>query len=154
MVVGPEPAVKSGGAFSAVAVDRAVGPAGEHGADEPLGLPVGLGAAWPGAQVADAKGAAGEGVNGGPVGRAVVGHDALDGDAVTGVERDGAAEERDRGAGLLIAQDLGVGQAGGVVDRDVHVLPAGQLAAKADRMVPTRSTTPPAWPTPRSWAMR
>src|SRR5215210_1450464 len=49
MVVGPEPAVKGGGAFSAGAVDRAVGPAAEHGADEALGFavgarPVGLGA--------------------------------------------------------------------------------------------------------------
>ena len=41
MVVGPEPAVKGGGAFAAGAVDRAVGPAGEQGADEAFGLAVG-----------------------------------------------------------------------------------------------------------------
>jgi hypothetical protein len=38
MVVVGEPAVKGRGAFSAGAVDGAVGPAGEHGADEALGL--------------------------------------------------------------------------------------------------------------------
>ena len=44
MVVAPEPAVKGSGAFGAVAVDRAVGPAAEQGADEAFGFAVGLGA--------------------------------------------------------------------------------------------------------------
>jgi hypothetical protein len=44
---------------------------------------------------------------------------------VAAVERDGAAQKRDRAAGLLVAQDLGVGEAGGVVDGDVDVVPAG-----------------------------
>jgi hypothetical protein len=35
-------------------------------------------------------------------------------------EADGAAQEADRGAGLLVRQDLGVSQPGGVVDGDVH----------------------------------
>ena len=55
MVVVAEPAVKGGGAFGAGAVDRAVGPAGEHRADEALGLAVGLRAVGAGAQVADAE---------------------------------------------------------------------------------------------------
>jgi hypothetical protein len=38
MVVAVEPAVKGCGAFSVGAVERAVGPAGEHGAYEALGL--------------------------------------------------------------------------------------------------------------------
>ena len=37
-------------------------------------------------------------------------------------------EKADRGRGLLVAQDLGVGQAGGVVDGDVDVVPADDLA--------------------------
>src|SRR3954447_15951818 len=52
MVVVPEPAVKCCCAFGAVAVDGAVGPAGEHGADEALGFAVGLRSVGPRAQVA------------------------------------------------------------------------------------------------------
>ena len=65
------------------------------------------------------------------VGRAVVGDHALDGDAVAGVERQRAAQERDGGGGLLVGQDFGVGQAGGVVDRDVNERPS-RLACAAD----------------------
>lgn len=83
MVVVPEPAVKGGGAFCACAVDGAVGPAVEHGADEALGFAVGLGAARSSAEVADAERLAGEGVDGGDVGAAIVGEYALDVDAVS-----------------------------------------------------------------------
>src|SRR5215210_4720139 len=82
MVVVPEPAVKGGGAVGAVAVDGAVGPAAEQGADEALCFAVGLGPVGAGAQVADAERAAGEGVQRRSVGRAVVCDDALDVDAV------------------------------------------------------------------------
>ena len=64
------------------------------------------------------------------VGGAVVGHHALDLDAVGGVEGDRAAQERDRGRGLLVGEDLDVGQAGGVVDADVHELPAARCRAR------------------------
>ena len=60
MVVVPEPAVKGCGAFGAGAVDRAVGPAGEEGADEAFGFAVGLGPVGAGAEVADTQGAAGD----------------------------------------------------------------------------------------------
>src|SRR4051794_26958843 len=43
MVVVVQPAVKGGGAFGAVAIERAVGPAAEHGADQALGFAIGLG---------------------------------------------------------------------------------------------------------------
>src|SRR5688572_27472535 len=97
MVVAPEPAVKGCGAFCAGGVDRAVGPAVEEGADEALGFAVGLGSVGPCADVTDAEQSAGEGVQAGSVGRAVVGDEFLDGDAVAGVELDGAPQEPDRG---------------------------------------------------------
>ena len=71
--------------------------------------------------------AASDRVDRGAVGGAVVGDQPLDGDAVARVERDRAVEERDDGGGLLVGEHLGVGQAGAVVDRDVHVLPADRL---------------------------
>jgi hypothetical protein len=50
---------------------------------------------------------------------------------VTLKERDGAAQEADRGRGLLVGEDLGIGQAGGVVDRDVDEVPARLVASTA-----------------------
>jgi hypothetical protein len=48
-------------------------------------------------------------------------------------ERDRPAQEPNRGAGLLVAEHFGVGQAGRVVDRDVHELPAGVADASPIR---------------------
>ena len=48
-IVEVQPAGERGDAFAAVAVDRGVGPAAEHRADEPFGLAVGLRAIGPGA---------------------------------------------------------------------------------------------------------
>jgi hypothetical protein len=56
------------------------------------------------------------------VGRAVIGDQLLDSDAVVGEVRDGAAQKADRGRGLLVAENLDIGESRGVVDRDVHVL--------------------------------
>jgi hypothetical protein len=72
MVVVPEPAVKGSGAFLVCAVDGAVGPAVDQGADEPFGFAVGLWPVGPGAQVPDPEGVACERVNGGAVGAAVI----------------------------------------------------------------------------------
>src|ERR1700733_2580567 len=102
MVLVQEPAVKGSGAFCAVAVEGSVGPATEDGADEALGFAVGLGSVGAGAEVPDAEGAAGDRVDHGPVGVAVVGEELLDGDSVAGVERHGPFEEGDRGRGPLV----------------------------------------------------
>src|SRR5437899_1673680 len=72
MVVVPEPAVKCLRPLLARAVDRSVGPAGEQGADEALGLAVCLRPVGTGAAVADPEFAAGERVQGGDVGGAVL----------------------------------------------------------------------------------
>ena len=47
------------------------------------------------------------------------------------VERDRAAQKPGDGHGLLVGEHFDVGQAGGVVDADMHVIPAGALAAVA-----------------------
>jgi hypothetical protein len=52
------------------------------------------------------------------MGGPVIGEQALDADAVAAEEAHGALEEGDRAVGSLVAQELDVGQAGGVVDRD------------------------------------
>src|SRR6266851_351932 len=96
MVVMPEPSVKACGAFCRAAVDRPVGPASEHRADESLRLPVGLGPVGAGAQVADAKRPARERMRDRDIGPAVVGEELLDLDAVTTVKRPRSDEEGDR----------------------------------------------------------
>src|SRR5215218_6184091 len=60
MVVVPEPAVKGCRSFAAGAVDGAVRPAAEEGADEALGLAVRLRSIGSSAEMADPEPAAGE----------------------------------------------------------------------------------------------
>ena len=57
--------------------------------------------------------------------RAVVGHDALDRHTLASEPGDRALQERHRAGLALVRQHLAVGQAGGVVDADMHGLPAG-----------------------------
>ena len=125
MVVVPEPSVKCFGALGAVAVDRAVVPASDEGADESFGFAVGLRASGSHAEMFDAQGAARDRVHRRDVGATVVCHHGLDGDPVPLVEADRSAQEADRGGAFLVSEDLGIREAGGVVDRDVNVLPAG-----------------------------
>ena len=63
------------------------------------------------------------------IGRAVVGHHPLDGDAQAGEPGDGALEEGDGTFLALVGQDLGVGKAGGIVDADMQEVPADAAAA-------------------------
>src|SRR3954449_1848606 len=81
--------------------------------------------------MADPECAAADRVDRGAVGRAVVGEDPLDVDAVAGVERPGAFEKGDRGGGFLVGQHFGVRQASAVIDRDMHAFPADRPFALA-----------------------
>ena len=60
------------------------------------------------------------------------------------VERAGSPQERDGGDRLLVGQHLGVGQAGGVVDADMHKLPANAPAVPAGRVAPAWAALQPA----------
>ena len=62
------------------------------------------------------------------VGGAVVGHHPLDPDPVRLVVGDSPFQEADRGDGLLVGEDLDVGDPGRVIDTDVDVLPAGRTS--------------------------
>ena len=57
-----------------------------------------------------------------------VGHDPADIDAAVGKVGQGALKERDDGVGLLVAQELAVGQTGVVVDHGVEVVMSQRLA--------------------------
>src|SRR6266480_1345638 len=131
MVVVPEPAVKGLRPLLARAVDRPIGPAGKQGADEALGLAVCLRSVGTGAAVADPEFAAGERVQGGDVGGAVVGQEPLDPDPSASVEGDRALQEADRRGRPFVGQHLRVGESAVVVDADVDVLVADVATALA-----------------------
>lgn len=65
------------------------------------------------------------------VGRAIVGHDALDLDAMGLEESERPFEEGGHARLLLVGQDFGVGEPGGVIDGDVEGLSAEALATGA-----------------------
>jgi hypothetical protein len=103
MVVVPEPSVKGGAPLAAVAVERAVGPAAEHGADESLCLAVGLRAICTRAQVTDLQRPASDRMDHRAIAGAVIGQQLLDGHAVALEEGDGSPQEGDDRDGLLVA---------------------------------------------------
>ena len=60
-----------------------------------------------------------------PVGRAVVGHDPLDRDALAANQPTARSRNGTALGPALVRQDLAVGQARGIIDADMHGLPAG-----------------------------
>ncbi len=86
----------------------------------------------------DAQDAASDRVGGRDVGRAVVGQQLLNGDAVALEELDCAAQEPDRRRGLLVVEDFGVGQASGVVDADMDEVPACRASIDAGSVAAPR----------------
>src|SRR5512135_1485609 len=116
MVVEVEPRVEAMRALAAVAVDAPVGPFAQQGLNEALSLAVGLWCSGLGAQVAQVRRAAGVTKAMGAVARAVVREHPLDRDALLGEPSACAVEESGATGAALVEQDLGIGEAGEVVD--------------------------------------
>ena len=91
--------------------------------DEAFGLAVGLGSIGPGSEMTQVQLLADASEPTGYVTGAVVGHDGLDSHSTTPEPSDRASKEGGRGRGSLVGQHFGVGQTGGIVDRDVDELP-------------------------------
>ncbi len=99
--------------------------------DEAFGLAIGLGRIGLGADVLEAKALAGFAEGKGFVAGAVVRHDTLDRYPEARIVGDGRLEEGDSTSLFLVLHDLTEGNAGSVVDADMHVLPARPLATGA-----------------------
>src|SRR5260370_22835212 len=112
------------GPLLGVQIGSGISPLSEVGLDEARGLDVGLGGVGPGADVLQPEPAAGVSEGEGSVAGAVVGHDALDGDAETCVVGDTGVEEGHRTSLAFIWFDLGEGDARGVIDADMNELPS------------------------------
>ena len=78
--------------------------------DEAFGLAVGLRAIGTGKEMADAQLVAGGGEEFGAIGRALVGEDALDGDAMSLVEVDGLVEGGQDAGSFFIWEESGKGE--------------------------------------------
>jgi hypothetical protein len=128
--VGPVPvvSVQPGGqlifSLARVFIGTSIGPFAQAGLDEALSLAIGLRGIGFGADVAQIETFAGPSEGEGLVARAIVGHYALGLDTEAGVIGDRCLEKGDRAALLLVRHDLREGDAGVIVDADVHVFPA------------------------------
>ena len=111
-----------------------IGPLGEQGADEALGLAVRLWPVGPRLAQPDPQSLGGGGEQPAAVAAAVVAQHPLDANAVTGVEAHRSLEEASGGDRRLVGQLLDVGDARMVVDRDVDPVPA-------DRSLPPAAVT-------------
>jgi hypothetical protein len=87
---------------------------------EAFDLAVGLGSVGPGSLGLDVEVGAGVPPGVRLVGRSVVGEHAFDGDTAVGEPGDSPLQHTDGGVGLLVGADLGVGDAGVVVDDGVQ----------------------------------
>ena len=99
--------------FLGVLERHPISPQTAEGLDEPLGLAVGSGRVGPGADVPEAKGAAGLGERLEDIGRAVVAHHPPAFYPLAVEPGDGPAEEADHHWFLLVRQYLDVCQPGG-----------------------------------------
>jgi len=106
-------------------VGTGISPLAGEGLDEAFGLAVGLGAIGSGEEMLEAELVAGRGKEFGTIGRAAIGEDALDEDAVSCIEGDGLLEGGQDTGRFFIGKETGKGEAGMIINGDVEGLDAG-----------------------------
>src|SRR2546421_3105346 len=125
VLVKPRPEMM--GTLLGVFVGAGVGPFAEGGLNEAFGLAIGAWGVRPSALVADCMLLAEIAESPRLVAGTVIGEHAADGDAESLVIGDGGGEEGGGGEAFLIGKDLGEGNAGVIIDGDMHVFPADAL---------------------------
>src|SRR5947209_8828405 len=128
-VVMVEPGDQRHAALLRTGVGTSVGPLAQAGLDKPLGLAVSARRIGPGALVLEAGRRDRRAESLAAIGRTVVGHDPLDGDAVTGKPAKRALEKAHRAGLALIRQDLAIGQPRRVIDAHMQRFPADAVMA-------------------------
>jgi hypothetical protein len=127
-VVLVKPAGQVLSALIGVIVGPGVSPFPQRGLDEPLGFAIGARSIRPGATMANAvlSAEATKGVR--LIAGAVVGEHGADADAELSIPGECGLEESGGRGSLFVGQDVGEGDAGVIVDGDMHVLPADAFA--------------------------
>ncbi len=120
---------EEGGAVVTGVVRAGVSPLTSDGLDEAFGLAIGLWAIGSGKEMADAQLVAGGGEELGAVGRAAIGEDALDEDAVSLVKGDGLVECGQDAGSFFVREERGKSQAGMVINGDMEGLDTGAWVA-------------------------
>ena len=128
-VVGVDEGEHGLASFGGGAIGVGVGPFAQAGLDEALGLAVGAGRVGAGPDVAQAGGGDGFAEAVASIGRAIVGHDPLDGDAMGGEEGQRPAQKGTGALLFLVGEKFRVGEPGGIVDGDMERFPAGSALA-------------------------
>jgi len=130
-VVLMEPARELESAGLRVVVRAAVGPFPESGLDEAFGFAVGAWSVRTSEALANTELLAELAKMAGAIAGTVIGEHAGDGDAESSIVVNGSLQEGGSRGSFLVGQDLREGNAGVVVDSDMHVLPAGAMDAAA-----------------------
>src|SRR6267378_569569 len=128
LVVVVKPAHQVLGALGAAAIEPAVGPLAQHGLDEAFGLAVGLWRVGACTLVMQPCAAARLTKPVRSIAGAVICEQVLDGDALSSEPGTGATHEGRASRAPFIGQDLGVGDAGEVVDGNVDEFPTRAVA--------------------------
>ena len=129
IVIVKEEVRKISGAVVAGLIGSGISPLAGDGLNEAFGFAVGLGSIGFGEEMFEAELAAGGGEVARAVGRAAIGQDALDGDAMSFVEVEGLVESAEDAWDFFVREEAGKGEAGVVVDSDVETLDAGARIA-------------------------
>ena len=106
-----------------------VSPLASDGLDEAFSLAIGLGAVRFCEEMLEAELLAGGGKKLGTVSGTTIGEEALDVDAMIGIEADGLEESVEDGGSLFIGEETGESETGVVVDGDVQGLDTGTRVA-------------------------
>ena len=117
------------GAVGTGVVRASISPFAGDGLDEAFGLAVGLWAIGAGEEMADAQLKAGSGEEFRAIGRAAIGEDALDEDAVSVVKGDCLVEGGQNAGSFFVWEERGKSQAGMVINGDVKGLDTGAWVA-------------------------
>src|SRR5690348_16496761 len=139
VIVIAQPSGELRSAVCAREVIAPIGPFAQHGLNEALGLAVGLWRPGFGAQVSQPQRLASVTEAVGEVAAAVVGKQTPDGNALLGEPGMGAAEKRNARSCGLVGQDLGIGEAGMIINGHVHEVPADRKSTRLNSSHPSTS---------------
>ena len=120
---------EAGGALVGGVIRTSISPFASECLDEAFGLSIGLWAVRFSEEMFEAELLAGFGKEIGAIGRAAIGQDALDGNAMSLVEGDGLVEGCQDTGDFFIGKETGKGQARMVIDGDMEGLGAGAWIA-------------------------